>query len=203
MTDPDTAAELRLIRTEITAIRQQVIREQEARERAQQTAPPPSGHSHHRRRHHVRHGWLRHLAKGLEDDPHLQYKVHLWAVRVWLVNMAVAVLVFTLAQGTWVKISVLYLVLISLYANLATDYGSMSASMAAFTDDRLPAIPMAEAPDATAHYQQQTVIHDLLEQNNALTEAVKASTDLLEEIHRHISAIAPRAGQFPPEAAVP
>jgi len=38
--DPDTAAELRLLRAEIAALRKQVIREQETRE---QPAPPHPG----------------------------------------------------------------------------------------------------------------------------------------------------------------
>lgn len=29
----------------------------------------------------VRHGWLKHLIAGLQDDPRAQYKVHMWARR--------------------------------------------------------------------------------------------------------------------------
>lgn len=92
----------------------------------------------------VRHGWLRHLVKGLEDDPVLQYKVHIWAVRVWLVNMLAVLAVYVLANGVWQRASVLYLVLVSLYANLATDYGAASAAMAAggLGPRALPEIPL-------------------------------------------------------------
>jgi low affinity Fe/Cu permease len=33
----------------------------------------------------------------------------------------------------------------------------------------------------------------------SLTERVKTNTDLLEEIHRHVSALDPQAGKFPPD----
>jgi len=61
--DPDTAAELRLLRAEIAALRKQVIRKQEAREqpaphpgRALRRFPPPpppapEGHGRHGGRH--------------------------------------------------------------------------------------------------------------------------------------------------------
>ena len=41
-------------------------------------------------------------------------------------------------------------------------------------------------------------IKDLVNENTALTEQVKRATDLLEEIHRHVSALTPEAGRFPP-----
>jgi hypothetical protein len=152
-----------------------------------------------------RHGWLKHIVRGLETDPHMQYKVHLRAVQVWLVSMAAVVTVFFLANPFWQKVSVLYLVLISLYANLATDYGSMSASMAAFAPgEQLPVIPL-ESVQATAHYTEAAQIRVLLEQNTALTgqvhdltKTIATQTAVLDEIHRHVSALAPQAGDFAP-----
>src|SRR5487761_1957694 len=38
----------------------------------------------------------------------------------------------------------------------------------------------------------------LLSENTELTREVKRNTDLLEEIHRHLSAVTPTAGRFPP-----
>lgn len=38
----------------------------------------------------------------------------------------------------------------------------------------------------------------LVDENTDLTEAVKAQTDLLEEIHRHVAALTPHAGRFAP-----
>ena len=38
----------------------------------------------------------------------------------------------------------------------------------------------------------------LLSENTELTREVKRNTDLLEEIHRHLSAFTPGAGKFPP-----
>lgn len=149
-----------------------------------------------------RHGWLKHIVSGLETDPHVQYKVHLHAVQFWLLSMCLVVGIFFGDQAFWLKVSVLYLVLISLYANLATDYGSMSASMAAFgPGNALPVIPLDTS--VTAHYDQQAQIQALIQRNNELTETIATQTCLLEEIHRHVSALAPQAGEFPPGNAAP
>ena len=79
----------------------------------------------------VRHGWLRVFIRDFEGNPQTQYKVHQVAARFWLVNAVVAVAVFIFAPGAWSRISVLYLVLVSLYANWSTDAGAMAASEAA------------------------------------------------------------------------
>jgi len=152
-----------------------------------------------------RHGWLKHIVRGLETDPHMQYKVHLRAVQVWLASMVAVALVFFLDRPLWISVSVFYLVLISLYANLATDYGSMSASMAAFAPgEQLPTIPL-ESAQATAHYTEAAQVRALLEQNteltgqvHALTQTIATQTAVLDEIHRHVTALAPRAGGFSP-----
>jgi uncharacterized membrane protein len=43
----------------------------------------------------------------------------------------------------------------------------------------------------------------LVNDNTALTEEVKRNTDLLEEIHRHVAALTPGAGLFPPGGRPP
>jgi uncharacterized membrane protein len=46
-------------------------------------------------------------------------------------------------------------------------------------------------------------IKTLLAENTDLTKEVKLHTDLLEEIHRHVAALSPGAGRFPPGATPP
>ena len=46
-------------------------------------------------------------------------------------------------------------------------------------------------------------LKDLLNENTALTAQVKKNTDLLEEIHRHVAALSPEAGLFPPGSSPP
>lgn len=43
----------------------------------------------------------------------------------------------------------------------------------------------------------------LVSDNTSLTQQVKKNTDLLEEIHRHVAALSPGSGRFPPEPASP
>jgi len=74
---------------------------------------------------------LRALVRKIEGDPATQYKMHRFAMRFWLFNAIAVLIVFFAAPATWTKVSVLYLVLVSLYANVATDFGAMSAAEAA------------------------------------------------------------------------
>jgi uncharacterized membrane protein len=46
-------------------------------------------------------------------------------------------------------------------------------------------------------------LKQLLQDNTELTRQVKRNTDLLDEIHRHVSAMAPGAGRFPPDEESP
>jgi hypothetical protein len=125
--------------TEIEQFRQ-VVREEVQREAASLHAkvdrlnrtPMPS------------HRWLSHIIKDLEYNPKTQYKVHLVAMWFWTANFIAAVSIFLLSQGVWAKISVLYLVCISLYANWATDYGAMSAALAAQNQSPLPEVPLEQ-----------------------------------------------------------
>lgn len=79
----------------------------------------------------MRHGWVKHFIHDFESNPQTQYKIHMAFTYVWLLNMALALSVYMFAPGLWSKASVLYLVLVSLYANFATDYGAVSAAEAA------------------------------------------------------------------------
>jgi uncharacterized membrane protein len=55
------------------------------------------------------------------------------------------------------------------------------------------------ASEIAMHTEHNTVdIKALLAENTALTLAVKRNTDLLDEIHRHISALPPSAGDDQP-----
>jgi uncharacterized membrane protein len=56
----------------------------------------------------------------------------------------------------------------------------------------------AISSEIAVHTEKNTEdLKGLVNDNTALTEQVKANTDLLEEIHRHLTALAPGAGDFP------
>lgn len=73
---------------------------------------------------------LRALRHRFEYDPEWQTKFHLRMSYIWLANMLVATGVFFFAPGLWATASIFYLVIVSLYANFATDYGAVSAAEA-------------------------------------------------------------------------
>jgi hypothetical protein len=94
----------------------------------------------------TRHGWLSHVVGDLETNPHTQYKVHLWGVVYWLINFPLICCLFFGLPTLWIKLGIFITLIYSIYANFATDYGAMSAAMAAFGDDPLPPIPDAADP---------------------------------------------------------
>lgn len=114
--DSQTAAEIRLLRAEVQAIRAHM--------------------------HPMPHGWLRHVIKDLETNPRTQYKVHLYGAIYWLINFPLIAAFFFLAPNEWVKWGVFITLQYSIYANFATDYGAMSAAMASFGQNPLPVIPV-------------------------------------------------------------
>lgn len=84
---------------------------------------------------------LFHLVKNdvhqLEYDPTTQWKFHRNMTRFWVCNFIVALAVYFFAPGVWSKVSILYLVLVSLYANAATDYGAVPSAYAAMKTDEI------------------------------------------------------------------
>jgi hypothetical protein len=124
MTDNDRLlAEIRQLRAEVSALRVE----------------------HHRE--HIRHGWLRLFIRDLETNPHTQYKVHLWGVIYWLINFPLVTLLFFFEPTLWLKTGIFITLIYSIYANFATDYGSMSAAMAAYGQE-LPEIPLETHTEA-------------------------------------------------------
>lgn len=131
---PDVAAELRLLRAEMTALRRH----------ADALRVPVV----------MRHGWLKHVVKGLEDDPHVQYRVHLYGAVYWLANFPLVTCLFFFAPSLWLKLGIFITLVYSIYANLATDYGAMSAAMAAFGQSPLPEIPVQEHVEPPGPFQE-------------------------------------------------
>jgi hypothetical protein len=90
----------------------------------------------------IRHGWLGYLVKDLETNPHTQYKVHFYGVIYWLINFPLICALFFFTPTLWIKLGIFITLIYSIYANFATDYGAMSAAMAAYSDTPLPEIPL-------------------------------------------------------------
>ena len=62
----------------------------------------------------------------------------------------------------------------------------------------------AVSSEIAVHTERNTDdIKRLLSEATALVVAVKRNTDLLDEIHRHVSALSPGGGHFPPGDATP
>lgn len=91
-----------------------------------------------------RNGFLRLFIRDLETNPHSQFSVHKWGMWWWVINFPLVTALFFLEPSVWLKWGLYITLIYSIYANFATDYGSMSAAMAAYGDrPPLPPIPIA------------------------------------------------------------
>lgn len=91
-----------------------------------------------------RNGLFRLFVRDLETNPHAQFKVHRWGLYYWLLNFPLVTLLFFAEPAVWLKWGIFITLIYSIYANAATDYGAMSAAMAAYEDrPGLPPIPVA------------------------------------------------------------
>ena len=95
---------------------------------------------------HIRHGWVNLLVKDLSTNPYTQYKVHKWGAVYWLINFPLICCLFFFTPTLWVKLGIFITLIYSIYANLATDYGAMSAAEAAFGEPQPPPIPLEPPP---------------------------------------------------------
>jgi hypothetical protein len=142
--NPDAAAELRLLRAEITALRRRVkppdqdpilneingLRGEIRRLKLVALQP--------------RHGFMSLFIKDLETNPHAQFTVHKWGMWYWVINFPLVTMLFFLEPSVWLKWGLYITLIYSIYANFATDYGAMSAAMAAYEDrPGLPPIPVS------------------------------------------------------------
>ena len=88
------------------------------------------------------HSWMRLVFKDLSTNPYTQYKVHMWGAIYWLINFPLICCLFFFTPTLWLKLGIFITLIYSIYANLATDYGAMSAAEAAFGEPQPPPIPL-------------------------------------------------------------
>ena len=80
----------------------------------------------------------RDVFRKVEGDPLTQYRIHRFMGRFWVIMTPVAIAVCILAPAIWLKVSIIYVVIISHYANWSTDSGAMAAANAS-TDEVITA----------------------------------------------------------------
>jgi hypothetical protein len=95
---------------------------------------------------HSPHWWMKLVFKDLSTNPYTQYQVHKWGSIYWLINFPLICALFFFAPTLWVKLGIFITLIYSIYANLATDYGAMSAAEAAFGQPQPPPIPLEPPP---------------------------------------------------------
>ncbi len=79
----------------------------------------------------TRHVWLKHFVNDFETNPDVQYTIHKWGMYYWTLNFILVTILFFGAPSLWLKWGLFITLIYSIYANWATDYGSMSAAEAA------------------------------------------------------------------------
>lgn len=97
----------------------------------------------------MRHGWLKIFFKDLENNAQTQASIHKWACVYWLANFPIILGLFFFAPHLWLAVGLLVNTVYSLYANLATDYGALSAAQASMYVKEATALS-AEKVDVTS-----------------------------------------------------
>jgi hypothetical protein len=88
---------------------------------------------------------MRLLFKDLSTSPYTQYQVHMWGAIYWLINFPLICCLFFFTPTLWLKLGIFITLIYSIYANLATDYGAMSAAEAAFGEPQPPPIRLSRS----------------------------------------------------------
>lgn len=91
--------------------------------------------------------WLAKAVHTFETDPIFQYRFHLIAMLFWICNFVAGTVVVICYPHLWLSIGVYYVFALSIYANYATDYDAVSASLAAKHSEAILAKMVAEAPE--------------------------------------------------------
>ncbi len=78
---------------------------------------------------------LKMLGERVEGDPVLQYKIHKFMARVWLIVTLPLLALAVFEPHVWLTVGVAYVMVASNYANWATDNGAMAAANASTDED--------------------------------------------------------------------
>lgn len=71
---------------------------------------------------------IRSLWSSVQGDPVFMRKLNGWLTIFWIANFPPVIAIYTFAPATWQKISILYLALVSIYANVAGHLAAWQAS---------------------------------------------------------------------------
>lgn len=85
----------------------------------------------------MKHSWVRRVVDDFETNHRFQARFHLTMMTFWEIMTVVVILGYFFTPGVWLRASVLYLVIISHYANWDTDFDALSASQAAMHSQEL------------------------------------------------------------------
>ena len=85
----------------------------------------------------MQHNFLKSLISNFENDPATQVRFHWFMMLFWMVNALIGCTIAILWPHTWIAIGVLYVFLLSIYANWDTDYGAVSAAQASLHSEWL------------------------------------------------------------------
>ena len=92
---------------------------------------------------------FRGLGRRVEGDPVLQYRIHKFMARVWLLITPPLLCLAIFAPKVWVVVGIAYVMVASNYANWATDNGAMAAANASTPENITPfALAEEEAEEA-------------------------------------------------------
>ncbi len=217
--DPDAAVELRLLRAEIAALRERVIAPSPVLPPWARRTWLPEMHEGHLEMPEQHYRMMRWLSHGVESGSSLwrRHPQVRTGKELTFGERAADVMrnafgswafvgSFLLFMGLWMVFNSVLLrssafdkypyILLNLCLSMMAGLQGALILIAAKRADRV------SAEQAVAHYAETHQLDRLQTANNEMTGRIEEATKLLAEIHRHVTAMSPLAGEFPPKGSV-
>jgi len=74
----------------------------------------------------------------IDNDPHVQLKIHTWGFYYWTINFPIIAFMFFFEPKIWLKWGLFITLIYSIYANWTSDYTGMSSAQSVINTQDKP-----------------------------------------------------------------
>jgi hypothetical protein len=92
---------------------------------------------------------LRSRVREFLDDAQEQMTLHMWLMIFWAVQLPIVCLIYFFLPDVWKAVSILYLAIVSIYANFVGHFGSWQASKVEVRQEEIEADRQDEVMNQT------------------------------------------------------
>jgi|GEM_PF-5052584 len=113
------------------------------------------------------------------NDPRIQLTIHTWGFWYWLINFFACSILFFCFSQQWATWGLFITLIYSIYANFATDYGSMSSAQACINTENSDAEIQKRELDRK---KTESIIH----QNEAILLLLDIQKSILQKLNEKV-----------------